>query len=398
MNILFPTIINLENLESSSLYSDLINCLVEHGHHVTLLTTRERKLKKKTEVYEKKSVTIVAVKSGNLFNINKIEKGISNVLISLQFKNAYKKYIKDCKFDLILYVTPPVTLANFIKFVKNKTNAKTYLMLKDIWPQGPIDIGAFDKYKFMIPYFKSKEKKLYSISDKIGCMSQGNIDYLIKKENIEKPKLEIFYNSIKIENQKEICIDKDCDSPVTTFIFGGNISIPQNISGLLTIINKLETFKYAKFYIIGNGTQDYLIKEYIEKVKPSNLEYSNFLEKTEYDKRLEMADVGLISLDPRFTIPNIPSKLPYYMKLKKPVLALTDSVTDLKDIIIEADCGWWSPSDNVDQCVEVIKKISLDKKEQIEKGQKGYQYLCDNFDVENNVKQLEFIIEGNLYE
>lgn len=59
------------------------------------------------------------MKVGNITKSGMIEKGIATLLIESQFKNAISKYFYNTKFDLILYSTPPITLANTI-FTKKK--------------------------------------------------------------------------------------------------------------------------------------------------------------------------------------------------------------------------------------------------------------------------------------
>ena len=44
-----------------------------------------------------------------------------------------------------------------------------------------------------------------------------------------------------------------------------------------------------------------------------------YLPKEEYDELVPACDVGLILLDPRFTIPNFPSRLLTYMEFSMPV-------------------------------------------------------------------------------
>ena len=134
-------------------------------------------------------------------------------------------------------------------------------------------------------------------------------------------------------------------------------------------------------------------KKFIEKNNLSNLTYEEFLPSDEYEKRLETADIGLISLDSRFTIPNIPSKFQSYLKLKKPVLAITDDNTDLRDMIIDNDCGWWCSANNKDEIIESIKRICENKAEQIEKGENGHKYLLQEFDVVDNVRRIEKFME-----
>lgn len=365
-----------------SIYNDLIDSLVERGHFVTVISSSENKN------IERNNYRLIGFNKNVTGKANLIKKGIDTVLIGRKFKKIIKSKLVNESFDLIIYATPPITLNLPVQYAKKKFNAKTYLMLKDIFPQNAVDLQMFKKSSLIYKYFRHKEKQLYNLSDKIGCMSQGNIDYLLRHNKfISKDKVEIFYNSIHIEENKYISNSEK--NNITTFFFGGNLGVPQNINGLLDIIFNLNDYNLAKFVIVGKGSKDQIIKDYIENNNPKNLTYKEFVPQNEYEELLGKADVGLISLDPRFTIPNIPSKLPTYMKLGKPVLAITDVNTDLKDIINEANCGWWCDARNMNEIVNLIKGICENKENQIDKGKNGFDYLCEKFDVRINVKQLE---------
>lgn len=365
-----------------SIYNDLVDSLVERGHFVTVISSSENKN------IERNNYRLIGFNKNVTGKANLIKKGIDTVLIGRKFKKIIKSKLVNESFDLIIYATPPITLNLPVQYSKKKFNAKTYLMLKDIFPQNAVDLQMFKKSSLIYKYFRHKEKQLYNLSDKIGCMSQGNIDYLLRHNKfISKDKVEIFYNSIHIEENKYISNSEK--NNITTFFFGGNLGVPQNINGLLDIIFNFNDYNLAKFVIVGKGSKDQIIKDYIENNNPKNLTYKEFVPQNEYEELLVKADVGLISLDPRFTIPNIPSKLPTYMKLGKPVLAITDVNTDLKDIINEVNCGWWCDARNMNEIVNLIKEICENKENQIDKGKNGFDYLCEKFDVRINVKQLE---------
>lgn len=369
------------------LYNDLVSSLLNRNHEITVVCTTSNK-----EKFEQLSdnYNILSVKTGDPFQSNLIKKGINQILLQKYFKKAIKKYLLHEKYDLILYATPPITLYGVIKYCKYYYKAKTYLMLKDIFPQNAVDLEMFSKSNPIYKYFRNQEKLYYQISDYIGCMSQGNIDYLLKHNSyISKENVHIFYNSIRVEHNLKTEFNKD----KTVFIFGGNLGKPQNISFLLDIVKELNTYPKAFFKVIGKGTEVNKIQCFIKENELHNFEYIEYLPSNEYEKILRNADVGLISLDPRFTIPNIPSKFQSYLRQKKPVLAITDVNTDLKEMIINNDCGWWIDATDKEKVVSLIKDICKDKEKQIIKGKNGFNYFLKAFDVEKNVDILEKIME-----
>ncbi len=76
------------------------------------------------------------------------------------------------------------------------------------------------------------------------------------------------------------------------------------------------------------------------------------LPRNEYEQILKECNVGLIILDPRYSIPNYPSRILSYMEYKKPILAATDRITDIKELILEACCGEWVWSGDTEEFIK----------------------------------------------
>ena len=110
----------------------------------------------------------------------------------------------------------------------------------------------------------------------------------------------------------------------------------------------------------------------------------------EYDALLESADVGLIFLDRRFTIPNFPSRLTSYMESSLPVLAATDVNTDLKDVLQESQCGFWVESGDLKGFLDHARRLALNAKLRMQMGARGRAYLEEHYDV---TKAVDIILK-----
>ena len=266
------------------------------------------------------------------------------------FLGAIKKYFSDVKFDLVLYSTPPITFQRVVSYVKKRDKAQTYLMLKDIFPQNAVDLGLLKKTGVkgvLYRYFRNKEKRLYGISDKIGCMSQANVDYvLMHNPEIPKEKLEICPNSVEVMDKSVSLEEREImrrkyGIPLgkKVFIYGGNLGKPQGIDFLIKCLASQKDNDDLYFLVVGDGTEFGKLEAYVESLKQKNLKLMKRLPKEDYDAMVGACDVGMIFLDHRFTIPNFPSRLLSYMQAKIPVLAVTDPNTDVGKIIVENECG-----------------------------------------------------------
>ena len=177
MNVLYvSTVFPREG--TSTIYTDLAEALVEHGHEVAVVTNEERRSHMPTSMTEERGCKVLRVKTGNMYDVGRVEKGISIITMAWLMKRAMKKHLMDFTTDIILFEAPPVTMESVVSFAKRKFGSKSFLMMKDIFPQNAIDIGIIKKNSLVYRYFRHKEKRLYRTADMIGCMSEGNIKYL----------------------------------------------------------------------------------------------------------------------------------------------------------------------------------------------------------------------------
>ena len=180
MNILFLTLHPISDISERGIYTDLTREFIRHGHQIYIVVPAERRFHLPTRIKESDGAKILSVKTLNIQKTNLIEKGLGTLLLEYQYQRAIRKYWENIKFDLILYSTPPITFNRVISSVKRRCEAKTYLLLKDIFPQNAVDLGMFSKDSFVYKLFRKKEERLYQLSDHIGCMSPANVEYVLR--------------------------------------------------------------------------------------------------------------------------------------------------------------------------------------------------------------------------
>lgn len=390
MKILFLTIVRFLDIKEHELYQDLMRVFRDKGHDIYIVSPRERRYNETTSYKTINGCHILGVKTFNLQKTNIIEKGLGTLLIERQFKMAIERYLANVDFDLIIYSTPPITFPNVIKYLKDKhPTAKTYLLLKDIFPQNAVDLGMLKTNGvkgFIYRYFRKKEIKLYSLSDNIGCMSPANVKYILKHNpEIAVDRVEVVPNCIELHPLKVgSVIDKKgmrkkygLPYNETIFIYGGNLGKPQGIPFLINCLDANTERKNCHFLIIGDGVEYEKIRKWYSSKKPSNVTLIKRLPKLEFDYLTGACDVGLVFLDHRFTIPNFPSRLLSYLINKLPVLVASDSVSDMGPIAESNGFGYWCESNNVSNFSEILDKMLASNIHNM--GEKGYAFLCDNY-------------------
>lgn len=398
MNLLFLTLLDFDSINEHNIYTDLLREFCNHGHKAYVISPIERRSGKQPRIIHGKNSTILKLRIGNTQKTNIIEKGISTITLESIFIKGIKRHFSDVKFDLIMYSTPPITFQRAVEYVKRRDAAKTYLLLKDIFPQNAVDIGMLSKngWKGLIyKYFRKKEKRLYEISDHIGCMSEANCKYILKHNpEINPEKVEVCPNCIEVQdmsltleernnmrNKYGIPFDK------IVFVYGGNLGKPQGIPFLVECLKTQLKNEQAFFLIVGDGTEFNVLAAFFEKYRPKNMKLMKRLPKDDYDRMIAACDVGMIFLDHRFTIPNFPSRLLSYMQAKLPVLAVTDRSTDVGKVIVDASFGWWCESNDVGMFSKIVKNICV--ADNRVKGEKGFKCLVKEYTSHNAYKIIQ---------
>lgn len=396
MNVLFLTMLGNMSVNCRGIYNDVMRRFRNDGHKVYIVCTVERRIGNKTYLNEEGGVKILHVKTLNLQKTNIVEKGLGQLSIEILFKRAVKKYFTNVQFDLILYSTPPITFTKVIEYAK-KANPKamSYLLLKDIFPQNAVDMGMLKKSGvsgLLYTMFRKKEKKLYELSDYIGCMSPANVKYVIEHNpSVDSSKVEIAPNSVELIER-----DEPVDTSVLTkygiptdkpiFIYGGNLGISQGIPFLIECLEANADRGDCHFIVVGSGTYYQKLEDWYKVRAPKAVTVMKGLHKEEYDKLVRVCQVGLIFLDYHFTIPNFPSRLLSYLECKMPVLCATDPNCDMGVMAEENGFGFYSPSNDVNAFTASVNRIlTSDIKEM---GKKGYEFLKKNFLVDNTYTSI----------
>lgn len=405
MNVLFLSLV-FSDRKHVNFYEELLEVFVRNGHKVFVACANDSRSIEPNGIQDWNGMTVLRIKTGDITGTtNVIKKGLATVSVDYYFKKGLKEYFKNEKFDLILYPTPPITLANTIAWAKKYYGAKTYLMLKDIFPQNAVDLGMMSTTGLkglLYSYFRKKERFFYGISDTIGCMSPANVDYVLTHNpEIPADKVEVCPNCLSIpanepsfnKDNKELKKKYGIPEDAVIFIYGGNLGKPQGIGFLIECLRYVKDNKRAFFLIIGEGSEFGKLQQFVDEEKPSNLKLLHYMPKDEYQMVSNQCDVGMMFLDHRFTIPNFPSRILNYLASGNPVLAATDPNSDIGTIARDNGFGFCCESNDVKGFEKAVNDFIDADREQM--GKKGWEFFKNNWAVENGYKIIMNHFENN---
>jgi glycosyltransferase involved in cell wall biosynthesis len=309
-------------------------------HTVTVVTPAPG-LRSRYEILELDGVMICRFYSGEIKNISKVKRAVNETLLSYRAWHVYKEYFKQHPHDLIIYYSPTIFWAHLVNRLKKLWGSKSYLILRDFFPQWAIDNGMLSAKSPITYYFRWFESLNYRAADAIGIQSRKNLAWFSENNKIKKP-LNLLYNwasNDPITVNSNYYREKLGLQNKVVFFYGGNIGHAQDMMNIVRLATALRFEHSAHFVLVGAGDEVELVRNSIRLNNLSNMTLLSPVEQSEFRKMLAEFDIGLFSLNREHTTHNFPGKILGYMVQEKPILGSINPENDLQDIIEEAKAG-----------------------------------------------------------
>lgn len=374
---------------SAALIFDLGQELLKQGHEVSIITISET-LNSNYSVTHENGLDVLRIKSGKIDGANKFFRFINEFLLSIIIWEKGKKFFNNRQCDLVIWYSPSIFFSLLIKKFKLKYNCKSYLILRDIFPQWAVDTGLLKK-GFIFKFLQYFEKEQYKIADFIGVQSPKNLLYFDKEIFKNKYNVHVLYNWANLDKTKLPSSNYRLKFNLLgkiVFFYGGNLGVAQDLENVIRLAQKLSSTPNVHFLLVGDGTETIRLQKIIRDLNLQNFSIHNSVSQDEYLAMLSEFDVGLISLDKKFKTPNFPGKMLGYMYYNKPILASINFGNDLQDLIEDYKIGLVSINGDDEVFFNNALKFVKDSEFRISLGNNGRLLLNNLFSVESAAKQI----------
>ncbi len=395
MKVLFVLLELPPENKDGGMYGNLAEKFQQSGHDVTIIAPDVEHAQ--TFCKTERGLRVVRVASKETQGVvSMYQKGVALATLPYFFKKGYKKYLAGDKFDWVVMPTPPITLSGFVKYVKKRTGAKFYLILRDIHPQSVWSIGLLHN-RVEYWFLDRKARTGYKTADLIGCMSQGNIDFI--KDQYPRMKMGkgvLLYNWVteppKFEPDPTLRPRLGLDGKFVA-LFGGNLGKGQRIENIAYLAEHYIDKMDIVFLIIAKGVEKDRLQQIAEKKKLTNIRFMDFMPQKDYLNLTQSVDLGLVSINENYRVPTCPSKAVSYMAAGVPVFAMINPGSDYGQIIEDCGAGFWAVGSDKERTIELFNEIYKDKDLRHRMSKAGRVFYEKNCTVkaayETMIKQME---------
>lgn len=160
------------------------------------------------------------------------------------------------KWDLIVWYSPPIFFGPLIWVLRRASGARTYLILRDIFPEWAVDLGIIKKGPVYF-LFKAVAAFQYAVADTIGVQTESNLAYLPNWTKSAHRRIEVLHNWLATTPNAgcSIQIARTSLAGRKIFVYIGNMGVAQGIEIFVELIQSLRHRGDIGFLFVGRGSE-----------------------------------------------------------------------------------------------------------------------------------------------
>ncbi|WP_305829790.1 glycosyltransferase family 4 protein [Photobacterium leiognathi] len=372
----------------AKMFHELALELQNQGHTVTVITPAFHQSEMLVED-QLDGVRVWRFRSGEIKDIGKVKRAINETLLSTKAWMAINPRVMNDTFDGVVYYSPSIFFGHLVKKIKQRCSCRSYLVLRDLFPQWVIDSGMIKESSLIAKYFRWFEKYSYNQADMIGLMSDKNIEVFTKQYS-QYP-TQILRNWAKLtpvlNNQNSYRKQLNLEDKII-FFYGGNIGHAQDMTNLMTLAKGMKEYHNAHFLFVGQGDEVALIERLATEWKLDNYTYLPSISQENFKLLLSEIDIGLFSLAKEHTAHNFPGKLLGYMVESKPILGSVNRGNDLLEMINDNQAGFAFVNGDDSAFLDVAISLYQNQEQRLALGFNAKELLIREFSVEAVAKAI----------
>jgi glycosyltransferase involved in cell wall biosynthesis len=274
-------------------------------------------------------------------------------------RNVRKSPLRSAKWDLLVWYSPPIFFGPLIWALRRASGARTYLILRDIFPEWAVDLGLVRRGPVYL-VFKAIAALQYAVADVIGVQTPSNLAYLSRWARSPRRRIEVLHNWLAVTPDIgcSISVENTVLAGRKIFVYIGNMGVAQGMDIFVELMESLRHREDIGFLFVGRGSEfANLVAEKASR-ELNNVLFFGEIDSSEIPGLLAQCHVGLVALHPDHKTHNIPGKFVSYVQYGLPVLARVNAGTDLEHLIVDEGVGKVYAGSSVEELKRLAEELA----------------------------------------
>ena len=242
--------------------------------------------------------------------------------------------------ELILTMSPPLTLAPAGWIAARRHRAPLVLNIQDVHPDAAVETGTLSDER-LIRLLKRLEIFSYRKADAITVLSQ-DLKQRLSSRVEDESKILVVPNFVDTERIYPAERDNSYRHELgvadeTVVLYAGNIGFSQPLEIVLEAAQYFAQRDDIVFVINGNGSRRPEFEAAAEEMP--NVTFMDYQPHSRLNEVLATGDVHIIPLKPGLGFVSVPSKLYSILAAGRPVLASVDPGTEIDLVVTQSGAG-----------------------------------------------------------
>lgn len=358
--------------------------------HSTVVMVPTVDLPKAWKVETVDGVVLLRIRAPKTRDISYLRRTLNELSLPfLMLLRLRKSPFARMRWDVVAWYSPTIFFGPFVLYLKLISGCRTYLILRDIFPEWTLDLGLMRR-GLAYAFFKAIAQIQYSVADVIGVQTESNLAYIDGWRRRSTKRVEVLHNWQSPAKDIGATIDL-ASTPLAgrkIAVYTGNMGMAQGMDVLVDLAAMLEHRKDVGFLFVGRGSEVVRLKQKVYDRGLTNILFFNEVDSREMPGLLKQCFIGLLALDPRHKTHNIPGKFLSYLLSGLPVLARVNPGTDLMKLINDEHVGQAFDSSFLEPQCQFIERLINNPLEYESMSRNGLALAKRMFSSTNAVNQI----------
>lgn len=277
------------------------------------------------------------------------------------FRSIRRSAFASANWDLLVWYSPPIFFGPLIAVLRRRSQARTYLILRDIFPEWAVDLGLVRRGPVYL-VFKAIAAFQYSVAEVIGVQTPSNLGYLSRWARPPR-RIEVLHNWLAVTPDVgcSIVVKNTTLAGRKIFVYIGNMGVAQGMDIIMELVQSLRHRDDIGFLFVGRGTEFARLETEKGCHHLDNALFFGEIDSSEIPGLLAQCHVGLVALHPDHKTHNIPGKFVSYVQYGLPVLARVNAGTDLERLIEDEQVGKVYVGNSVSELKRLAEQLANDE-------------------------------------
>jgi glycosyltransferase involved in cell wall biosynthesis len=304
-------------------------------------------------------------------------------------------------YDLVMLTTEPPYLPILGYFIYRLTKFPYVCLLYDIYPDVIVKLGMLPSRNPLVKIWRWFNRKTWEHAQAIIVLSPSMRKQVLHHCPQAANKTFVIHSWCNPEEVQPIpkslnwFVKEHGLNHQFTVLYSGNMGRCHDMETILGAAKLLKD-EPIQFVFIGGGSK---MKSIIEEMRVADLRNYTFLpyqEKKDLAYSLSAADLALVSLDAGMEDVIAPSKLYGLLAAGRPIAAICEKQSYLREIIAEAGCGASIDIGQPQQLADFIRYLSKSPQQVEVMGEAGRAYCLDHFTLKTTGQQYLDVLNSAL--